>query len=52
MSELLMVDLLHEFELGVWKAVLTHLICLLYTLKDSSVDISDKHFPTIGQDTI
>jgi len=24
-------DLLHEFELGVWKAVLTHLLRILYT---------------------
>ena len=27
---MLVVDLLHEFELGVWKAVFKHLICLLY----------------------
>jgi hypothetical protein len=24
------VDLLHEFEIGVWKSVLTHLIRMLY----------------------
>ena len=28
---LFVVDLMHEFELGVWKAVLTHLIRILYT---------------------
>lgn len=28
---LFVVDLMHEFELGVWKAVLTHLIQILYT---------------------
>jgi len=27
---MLVVDLLHEFELGVWKAIFTHLIRLLY----------------------
>lgn len=27
---MLVVDLLHEFELGVWKAVFKHLIRLLY----------------------
>jgi hypothetical protein len=27
---MLVVDLMHEFELGVWKAVFTHLIRLLY----------------------
>lgn len=25
------VDLLHEFELGVWKAIFTHLLRILYT---------------------
>ena len=29
-SQMLVVDLLHEFELGVWKALFTHLICLLH----------------------
>jgi len=27
---MLVVDLLHEFELGIWKALLTHLIRMLY----------------------
>jgi hypothetical protein len=27
---MLVVDFLHEFELGVWKALFVHLICLLY----------------------
>lgn len=27
---MLVVDLLHEFELGVWKSLFTHLIRLLY----------------------
>ena len=27
---MLVVDLLHEFELGVWKALFTHLIRVLY----------------------
>ena len=27
---LLVVDLLHEFELGVWKAILTHLLRILH----------------------
>jgi hypothetical protein len=29
-SNMLVVDLLHEFELGVWKTLLTHLIRVLY----------------------
>ena len=28
--EIFVVDLLHEFEIGVWKSVLTHLIRILY----------------------
>ena len=27
---MLVVDLLHEFELGIWKALFTHLIRILY----------------------
>jgi hypothetical protein len=27
---MLVVDLLHEFELGVWKALFNHLIRILY----------------------
>ena len=29
-SNMLVVDLMHEFELGVWKTLFTHLIRLLY----------------------
>jgi hypothetical protein len=29
-SYMLVVDLLHEFELGVWKSLFTHLIRLLH----------------------
>jgi hypothetical protein len=28
---MLVVDLLHEFELGVWKAIFIHLMCILCT---------------------
>ncbi len=28
--QMLVPDLLHEFELGVWKAVFTHLLRILY----------------------
>ena len=35
-SNMLVVDLLHEFELGVWKTVFTHLIRLLYAAGDGS----------------
>ena len=41
---LLVVDLLHEFELGVWKSVFTHLIRMLYTLGDHSIAVLDERF--------
>jgi hypothetical protein len=34
---LLVVDLLHEFELGVWKAILIHLIRMLWTYGADSI---------------
>ncbi|KJA13981.1 hypothetical protein HYPSUDRAFT_150924 [Hypholoma sublateritium FD-334 SS-4] len=35
-SNMLVVDLLHEFELGVWKMLFTHLIRLLYAAGNGS----------------
>ena len=32
---MLVVDLLHEFELGVWKALFSHLIRVLYAAAPS-----------------
>ena len=32
---MLVVDLLHEFELGVWKSILIHLLCIVDSLKGS-----------------
>ena len=29
---MMVVDLLHEFELGVWKALLTHLVRVLHAV--------------------
>ena len=34
---LFVVDLLHEFELGVWKAIFTHLIQILYAQGGNAV---------------
>jgi len=31
---MMVVDLMHEFELGVWKALLTHLIRILHAASD------------------
>jgi len=34
---MLVVDLLHEFELGVWKVIFTHLLRLLNAAKQGMV---------------
>ena len=38
-STMLVVDLLHEFELGVWKTLFTHLIRLLYAAGNGSDEL-------------
>ncbi|KAF8954730.1 hypothetical protein BDZ97DRAFT_1765812 [Flammula alnicola] len=38
-SQMLVIDLLHEFELGVWKALFTHLIHLLHAAGRGSDDL-------------
>jgi hypothetical protein len=40
--DLLTVDLLHEIELGVWKALLTHIIRILSAHSSSSVSEFDQ----------
>ena len=39
---MLVVDLLHEFELGVWKAIFTHLLRILDNLKDGKLHELDR----------
>jgi len=39
---MLVVDLLHEFELGIWKAVLTYLIRILYAKGKDRIQIFNK----------
>lgn len=39
---MLVVDLLHEFELGVWKAVFSHLIRILEAHDPNLVHILDE----------
>ncbi|KAF5389068.1 hypothetical protein D9757_004995 [Collybiopsis confluens] len=48
-------DVLHEIELGVWKAVLTHLIRILTSVGSLSLEEMNQRFrriPTFGRDTI
>ena len=39
---MLVVDLLHEFELGVWKAVFLHLLWMLDSLKVDALSKLDR----------
>jgi hypothetical protein len=36
---MLVVDLLHEFELGVWKAIFTHLLRILYAEGNNKIQL-------------
>ena len=38
---MMVVDLLHEFELGVWKALLTHLIRILHAVSKRPGALTD-----------
>ncbi|KAI0349066.1 hypothetical protein OH77DRAFT_1499676 [Trametes cingulata] len=51
----LVPDLMHEFELGVWKSTVTHLIRILTCIGTSTVNELNSRFasvPTFGRDTI
>jgi hypothetical protein len=49
--KILVVDLLHEVELGVWKAILQHLIRMLYSLGVDYVQELDKRSVAILRET-
>ena len=54
---MLVIDLMHEFELGVWKALFTHLLRILASAQvgNTLVNELDRHYrmiPTFGGDTI
>ncbi|KZS91947.1 hypothetical protein SISNIDRAFT_413425, partial [Sistotremastrum niveocremeum HHB9708] len=52
---MLVIDFMHEFELGVWKALLTHLIRMLYATHASTVIKFNERFraiPSFGKSTI
>ncbi|KAI6137397.1 hypothetical protein F5141DRAFT_988959, partial [Pisolithus sp. B1] len=42
--KLLLVNLLHKFELGVWKAIFTHLICILYAASGQGIQELNKRY--------
>ncbi|KAJ3858704.1 hypothetical protein EV359DRAFT_75819 [Lentinula novae-zelandiae] len=41
LSKLLVVDFLHEFELGVWKTLFKHLVRLLYSLSNGTEKVTE-----------
>ncbi|KAH7909388.1 hypothetical protein BJ138DRAFT_1102735 [Hygrophoropsis aurantiaca] len=52
---MLVVDLLHEFELGVWKAIFTHLMRILVAQGGTAIADLNKRYrnvPTYGRGTI
>ncbi|KAJ7697053.1 hypothetical protein B0H17DRAFT_1197774 [Mycena rosella] len=52
---MLVVDFMHEFELGVWKAIFTHLIRILMAHGDDAVQSLNERYrlvPTFGKATI
>ncbi|RDB16223.1 hypothetical protein Hypma_003115 [Hypsizygus marmoreus] len=56
-SKMLVVDLMHEFELGIWKALFTHLIRMLYAAAPNGrlvteLDRRFRQMPTFGNSTI
>lgn len=53
--QMFVVDILHEFELGIWKALFIHLLRMLYAVDKTLVNELDRRFrqmPTFGRDTI
>ncbi|TEB37734.1 hypothetical protein FA13DRAFT_1704897 [Coprinellus micaceus] len=52
---ILTLDLLHEIEIGTWKATFTHLIRMLQSVGQTSVarlNSRYRHIPSFGRDTI
>ena len=40
-------DLLHEFELGVWKAVFSHLVRILYSCSGDKIQILNTRYSVV-----
>ena len=52
---MLVVDFMHEFELGVWKALFKHLIRILFASGGSAISNLNERYravPTFGRSTI
>lgn len=49
--EMLVVDLMHEFELGVWKSLFIHLVRLLQTIDSSKIHEMDRRYVLLAYRT-
>ena len=52
---MLVPDFMHEFELGVWKALFTHLVRILVSHGDGTIQEFNRRYrqvPTFGRSTI
>lgn len=52
---MLVVDFMHEFELGAWKALFKHLIRILFVHGNSAISALNERYravPTFGRSTI
>jgi hypothetical protein len=53
--DMLVPDFMHEFELGVWKALFTHLVRILVSHGDGTIQEFNRRYrqvPTFGRSTI
>ena len=53
--DMLVLDFMHEFELGIWKALFTHLVCILVSHGDGTIQEFNRWYrqvPTFGRSTI
>jgi hypothetical protein len=41
LGRMLVVDFMHKFELGVWKTLFTHLVCILYAAEQGGVLVAN-----------
>jgi hypothetical protein len=43
---MLVIDIMHEFELGVWKALFIHLLRMVYAVDKTIIDELDRRYRT------
>ena len=51
MFRILTVDLMHDFELGVFKSILTHLLQLLYAVNQDAIELLNTRYVIMSRMT-